>query len=1304
MDKGTSPLDRLLSRFPRLSEADQRRLGKWLEDFEEGWSPQHLARTAADLPGSDTALRRPVLYGTILLDIRRRWKSGRPIPVEQYVQQFPELAAEGRELVGLLKEEFDIRIGLGHSVSVDQYVGRFPKLASAIRNWTKPEAESNGDDRDSSGFEVIEPGTSEGLDDSDDSNDSDDSDDSDSDESIEEFATPSRPEFPKDATVFGDEPAPVPSRQPTQAPPPAPPGAARADSVESPPAPVPAARNDSAEPPRLTPAPSASAPTTTSAKSNGSPPSSNASLSRDPLTGELCGDLGRYRIVRQLGQGGMGTVYLAIDNTLNRQIALKVPNRNDESLVGASMVATPIPPRIQQEARAAADLHHRSICAVYDVCSVANVHFITMEYVEGVPLSQRLKGNKWMPVGEAVRLIRTVAQALAYAHENGVVHRDIKPANIMIRTNGEPVVMDFGLARRSDEDGPRVTADGQVIGTMAYMPPEQLSGDLQRIGPHSDVYSLCCVLYETLTGHLPFDGKPVEIILKINSEDPRPLGDHQPHLVGSPLDAVIQRGMAKKTSVRYRTMVEFDEALAAASPKVVPETERGERRADPNTLVRPRPSDRTASRPIVIPSKKPVDEPKPAPQPEPVKPRKPAASPHPAPVPQPLAAPSPVAPPKPPQPSWIARGLRALGASCATCVSRTAKAIQSLWTSSTSGVVWFLRAIWTACTVSTSWVLRAVWTVVATCAWSAYQVVRALWSLWTACTSWVLRLSLTAKTLAVLVLLAAVVGVSIRQFAPQFGDQMRDYLVALLQRDPQPPPPPPPPPGPKAPTKAEIDASEKLIADARARANGDPVGARQDLSFALKEAPDNLRRAKAVLERARVDLDLTDYASARIDADQALKFDASVAVDAALVDAEASRQLWDFRASLSACIVAGSDANRALAYILREDWKSANDAVDLALRTDPTDPTALLGKASLVFFRDHDATGADRILSEAIALAPGNPSLRILRARVRTKLRNFDDAIRDCDDAARLWRFGLEPHVVRIQTNLAGNRAKGINVPIGADIEGVLRLDSIRMTLRPESNKSDTPAELTQIATLYRLKHDLDRALKLCDQAIDLQPNAVPGLLVRAGIQVERRNFKFAVDDCNKVLELCPENARALDLLARVSLADNDLNQAIQYCRRAAQSEPRFVPGMLSQSEIHLRRKEYPEAIKLCDAGLQIEPFQSPLYINRALAKTATGDRDGAIGDYDKATLYDPLNASAYNSRALLYVAKDDFKKALQDFNDSIAQGNNSEQVYRDRGEAYRELGQFELSLRDWRKADKIRDENLANHPKTKTP
>jgi serine/threonine protein kinase len=269
--------------------------------------------------------------------------------------------------------------------------------------------------------------------------------------------------------------------------------------------------------------------------------------------GGLPEQFGRYRIVKQLGQGGMGAVYLAHDTQLDRPVALKVPHFTAAD--GPDVLE-----RFRQEARAAATLSHPNLCPVYDVGEINGRNYLTMAYIEGKPLSDYLRGDKQLPQRQVAALIRKLALALQEAHAKGVIHRDLKPSNIMFNQRKEPVIMDFGLARRIDKADARLTKCGSVLGTPAYMPPEQVAGHLDSMGPACDIYSLGVIMYEMLTGRLPFDGPAMSILALILTKEPEKPTVHRPGL-DPQLEAICLKAMAKKVEERYVTAAEMGVAL-----------------------------------------------------------------------------------------------------------------------------------------------------------------------------------------------------------------------------------------------------------------------------------------------------------------------------------------------------------------------------------------------------------------------------------------------------------------------------------------------------------------------------------------------------------------------------------------------------------------------------------------------------------------------------------------------------------------------------------------------------------------------
>lgn len=290
-------------------------------------------------------------------------------------------------------------------------------------------------------------------------------------------------------------------------------------------------------------APSLEALETKSGQSGETSSVSDATASGTRGSSELTiGKIGRFELKSALGEGAFGTVYRAYDPILDRQVALKVPKFDtDRKKVR----------RFVREAKAAASLHHPNIVAVFESGETDGQVFIASEYVEGTPMSVRIKGER-PDLRRSAEWVASLADALGYAHEFGIVHRDIKPDNIMVGQSDQPQIMDFGLAKRLNEDS-SMTADGGVLGTPAYMPPEQARGDLDNVGPHSDQYSLGVVLYELLTGRRPFSGPPHSVVAQVATEDPPEPRQISPDI---PVDlaAICSKAMEKEPERRYADM------------------------------------------------------------------------------------------------------------------------------------------------------------------------------------------------------------------------------------------------------------------------------------------------------------------------------------------------------------------------------------------------------------------------------------------------------------------------------------------------------------------------------------------------------------------------------------------------------------------------------------------------------------------------------------------------------------------------------------------------------------------------------
>ncbi|MGB2954220.1 MAG: protein kinase, partial [Gaiellaceae bacterium] len=269
---------------------------------------------------------------------------------------------------------------------------------------------------------------------------------------------------------------------------------------------------------------------------------------RDSLVGSVFDD--RYRIVRKLGAGGMADVYLAEDQELGRRVAIKI--LNDRHAADDQFVE-----RFRREAKNAAGLSHPNIVSIYDRGEAEGTYYIAMEYLDGRTLKELIVGRGPAPVKTAIEYARQILGAIGFAHRNGIVHRDIKPHNVVVAAEGRLKVTDFGIARSGTS---QMTEVGSIIGTAQYLSPEQARG--APVDQRSDLYSVGIVLYEMLTGEVPFTGDtPLEIAMKHLSKVPKPPSELRPEIPHD-LDLVVIRALAKDPDERYQNAEEMDADLA----------------------------------------------------------------------------------------------------------------------------------------------------------------------------------------------------------------------------------------------------------------------------------------------------------------------------------------------------------------------------------------------------------------------------------------------------------------------------------------------------------------------------------------------------------------------------------------------------------------------------------------------------------------------------------------------------------------------------------------------------------------------
>jgi serine/threonine protein kinase len=265
---------------------------------------------------------------------------------------------------------------------------------------------------------------------------------------------------------------------------------------------------------------------------------------------------GGYKLARKIGNGGMAQIYQAFDEKLSRPVAIKlIPLQADINIDAPEVILA----RFRQEAQAIGRLRHPNILTIYDYGEAEEWAYLVMEYVPGGSLAERLKPNQSFDYRRTLEIIIAVADALAFAHEQGVIHRDVKPANILLAEEDWPLLADFGLAKLQRSVMFNLTTPGQVMGTIAYAAPEQIQGS--KIDSRVDIYALGVVLYQLLSGKLPFYGESAfDLMMTRMTERPIPLLEANP-TVPVIFEAVINKALAQKPEQRYASMAELVDEL-----------------------------------------------------------------------------------------------------------------------------------------------------------------------------------------------------------------------------------------------------------------------------------------------------------------------------------------------------------------------------------------------------------------------------------------------------------------------------------------------------------------------------------------------------------------------------------------------------------------------------------------------------------------------------------------------------------------------------------------------------------------------
>jgi tetratricopeptide (TPR) repeat protein/serine/threonine protein kinase len=998
---------------------------------------------------------------------------------------------------------------------------------------------------------------------------------------------------------------------------------------------------------------------------------------------------GRYRILSKLGKGGMGTVYLAEDTQLDhRRVALKVPHFTAED--GPDVLG-----RFHREARAAAIIDHPNICAVYDVGQIEGTHYLAMKYIEGKPLSKFIQPGRALPQQQVAALVRKLALAVQEAHNRGVIHRDLKPANIMIDQRGEPIIMDFGLARRLTKNDVRLTQSGALVGTPAYMAPEQVDHEGKVQGPGCDIYSLGIILYELVAGELPFRGQLTALLCQILLEEPPPLQKYRVD-IDPQLEAICRKALAKQPENRFASMKEMAAALEAYLRKTIP----------PPVSTPPRTSPAASQLPRAVPVAEPID---PRQAIQATLPNREVAT---ASATVPVEASNSIRPALPmtgatpdlsvrtPLHSWFRRrllGRYPLGWVLAAGTGGLALLILVL-------VLLLPRGSEERPTPPGNGggpgknpvVIQPIGDDPKLAASKFEEGVKAFNK-----QEWDGALQLFSEALAA----------------------KKDHIEALHYR---------------GRTYLQKHDNLKAIADL-------DEAIRHNSKHALAYA----YRGLAHIEQGLFTDDATKYAQGIADCNRARDYDSKLAL------AYAFRAFGylptDYKQAIKDCDKALElDGKLALAYAIRgraqffpRQYDIGLDDCDTALGIDPRLAKAYHYRGYLQYQKEFDrgelTTKSLLDYNKAIELDPNYAIVYVDRGNWYYRAKQYDLGFRDYETALR-----LQPDYIFALNGRGNIHDARKNYPQAiADYTAAINLDQNPYNCVFYTNRGNTytrpgfqdwdKAEsdfkkaikiqsnyvnnYVGLALVYEGRKDFAKAIEYHNEAIKLNPKEAR-LHANLGFAYFRKpepdpdKRKMDLDKAQaafeKALEIDEKNSLAHQGLASICNANKEYDQAIEHYTKSIESEPHPDTFRL-RGDLYLhQKKDYLRALEdymapfemdpnnpkeqdqvIADLGLVITANGSfvPAYIQRSRVYAQKKFFDRAFEDADQAVKLSPKDPAAWNARGWVWLQKEKLDKALDDFNEALNQKDNFAPAYRNRGTVHLRKEKYNQAITDFGKA-----------------